>query len=99
MKITDDLLDKIAYLARLEIKTEEREKLKMDMNAILEWVDKLKEVDTEGVEPLVYMLNEIDNVREDKVDNQLSQSEALENAPDTDGTFFRVPKVIDKSNA
>ena len=98
MKITDELLDKIAHLARLEIKDSEREALKKDMNDILAWVDKLKEVDTEGVEPLVYMSNEIDNVREDKVENQLPQQEALDNAPDSDGKFFRVHKVIDKSN-
>lgn len=98
MKITDELMEKIAHLARLEIKDSEREALKKDMNDILAWVDKLKEVDTEGVEPLVYMSNEIDNVREDKVENQLPQQEALDNAPDSDGKFFRVPKVIDKSN-
>ncbi|MCB0495490.1 MAG: Asp-tRNA(Asn)/Glu-tRNA(Gln) amidotransferase subunit GatC [Cyclobacteriaceae bacterium] len=98
MKITDELLDRIAHLARLEIKEEEREALKKDMDAILEWVDKLKEVDTEGVEPLVYMSHEVDSVREDIVENQLSQKEALDNAPDTDSTFFRVPKVINKSN-
>lgn len=98
MEITDELLDRIAHLARLEIKEEEREKLKKDMNAILAWVDKLKEVDTEGVDSLVYMSDEMDNVREDVVANQLTQNEALENAPDTDGTYFRVPKVINKPN-
>lgn len=98
MEITDELLDRIAHLARLEIKEEEREKLKKDMNAILAWVDKLKEVDTEGMDPLVYMSGEMDSVREDVVANQLTQNEALENAPDTDGTYFRVPKVINKPN-
>jgi len=96
MIITDKLLDKIAHLARLEVTDKEREPLKDDMNAILEWVDKLKEIDTEGVEPLVYMSEEINNVREDIVKNQLSKEEALKNAPDTDGSFFRVPKVISK---
>lgn len=98
MKITDELLDRIAYLARLEIPEEEREELKKDMDAILTWVDKLKEIDTEGVEPLVYMTQEMNNVRDDEVDNQLSQKDALSNAPNTDDSYFRVPKVINKSN-
>jgi len=96
MIITDKLLDKIAHLAQLEVEDNERESLKNDMNAILKWVDKLKEIDTVGVEPLVYMSSEINNVREDVVNNQLLKEEALKNAPDADGDFFRVPKVINK---
>ena len=58
-------------------------------------VEKLNDLDVEGVEPLVYLNDAINRMREDQVANQVSREEALQNAPDQDGTFFRVPKVID----
>ena len=58
--------------------------------------DKLNELNTEGVEPLLHMTDAINVLREDEVKGSISREEALKNAPDTDGTFFRVPKVIKK---
>ena len=67
-----------------------------DLNNILAMVEKLNELDTKNVDPLVY-INEEGNVwREDEVQHQLSREKALKNAPDQDGEFFKVPKVIDK---
>lgn len=94
MKVTDEMLAKMAKLARLKVKEEEKDKLKADLTQILDWVEKLKEVDTEGVEPLIHMTDEINRLREDVVENQLTQAQALSNAPESDGEFFRVPKVI-----
>lgn len=95
MNITRELLDKIAHLARLEIRDDEAEKLMKDMNAIIAWIDKLKEIDTEGVEPLTSMSHEINAFREDVVKQELTREEALKNAPAHDGTYYRVPKVIE----
>lgn len=95
MTIDEKLISRLEQLARLELSAAEKERLMGDLNHILAMVEKLEALDTTGVEPLVY-INEAVNVwREDQVKNQVSQEEALRNAPKSDGTYFRVPKVID----
>ncbi len=98
MKIDKQLISKLENLARLKLSEDESKDLQTDLNAILEMVEKLQELDTEGVEPLVYINEEVNVFRKDKVENQVSQDEALRNAPDHDGSFFKVPKVINKKN-
>lgn len=94
MNITRELLDKIAHLARLDIQEDEAEKLMTDMNVIIAWIDKLKEVNTEDIEPLTSMSHELNAFREDVVKQELTREDALKNAPRHDGTHYRVPKVI-----
>lgn len=94
MKVDKQLISKLEKLARLELSDEEREGLTKDLSSILEMVEKLQELDTEGVDPLVYINEEVNILRSDKIDKQVSQKDALKNAPDQDGTFFKVPKVI-----
>lgn len=98
MQVTEEMLDKMAKLARLNIDPNQRAILLQEMTDILGWVEELNEVDTSGVEPLIHMSQEINKFRPDVVDGQLSQQEALANAPKSDGAFFQVPKVIDPSN-
>jgi aspartyl-tRNA(Asn)/glutamyl-tRNA(Gln) amidotransferase subunit C len=95
MKIDRALLDKIAHLSRLEIDEKDVEKTMKDMTAIVEWVEKLKEVDTEGVEPLTTMSFEINVLREDVPKKHLDHDQALLNAPQKDKDYFRVPKVLE----
>ena len=95
MKITRELLDKIAHLARLELNEKDAEKMMQDMTAIVDWMEKLNEVNTDGVEPLTSMSSEVDALREDEVKNQLTHPEVLKNAPQKDLDYFRVPKVLD----
>lgn len=95
MKIDRPLLDKIAHLARLEFDEKDAEKMIRDMSAIVDWVEQLKEVDTEGVEPLTTMSSEINMLREDVVKEHLSHERALLNAPKKDENYFRVPKVLE----
>jgi aspartyl-tRNA(Asn)/glutamyl-tRNA(Gln) amidotransferase subunit C len=95
MKIDRNLLEKIAHLSRLEINEEDVEKTLQDMTAIVDWVEKLKEVDTTGVEPLTTMSFEINALRDDKVQPHLNHDNALEGAPKADADYFRVPKVLD----
>lgn len=96
MKINLETIDKIAHLARLEVQEEEKQGLLDDMNKILTFMDKLNEVDTSGVEPLVYMTDEVNVLRNDEIIQEISREEALKNAPKQDGKFFRVAKVINK---
>lgn len=98
MKITDELIDRLALLSRLTFTEEEKEALKTDLNKIKGMMDKLSEVDTEGVEPLTHLSENPDHLREDKVIPTLTKEEVLRNAPDKTEDFFRVPKVIKKKS-
>ena len=95
MKIDRAQLDKIAHLARLEFDEESADKMMKDMTSIVQWVEKLNEVDTTGIEPLTTMSHEINVTREDEIKKTLSRDRALLNAPAKDGEYFRVPKVIE----
>ncbi|HEY4326836.1 MAG TPA: Asp-tRNA(Asn)/Glu-tRNA(Gln) amidotransferase subunit GatC [Mucilaginibacter sp.] len=95
MTIDEETVDKIAHLARLEINGVEKQELIQDMNKILGFMDKLNELNTTGIEPLVYMTNEVNSFREDVVKQEITHEEALMNAPKTDGEYFLVAKVID----
>lgn len=95
MQIDTTLISRLEKLARLQLDDTERAKLTGDLQSILDMVDKLQELDTEGVEPLVYLSASENALREDEIARQLTQAEALLNAPKQDGQFFRVPKVIE----
>ncbi|MEM6397868.1 MAG: Asp-tRNA(Asn)/Glu-tRNA(Gln) amidotransferase subunit GatC [Bacteroidota bacterium] len=96
MIVDDALISRLADLAKLAPNAEERERLRADLEKILAMVDKLSELDLEGVEPLQYLGETEQKLREDQVNHQLARENALANAPQTDpeGQFFRVPKVI-----
>jgi aspartyl-tRNA(Asn)/glutamyl-tRNA(Gln) amidotransferase subunit C len=87
MQVDDALIDKLSRLAMLQFSEEERHEIKSDLEKMIGFVDKLKELDTTGVEPLLHMSTNI---------NMLSREEALQNAPLHDEQFFKVPKVIKK---
>ena len=94
MTIDQDTVEKIAHLARLELTGDEKKAMIKDMNKILGFMDKLNEIDTTGVEPLVYMTDEVNSLREDVVKHEITHEEALLNAPKQDGEYFLVAKVI-----
>lgn len=96
MEISDELVQHIAHLARLEFKGEELENIKGDMEQIIGFIDKLSELDTNDVEPLIFMSNEVNVLREDVPKSVISNEEALMNAPKKDSDYFRIPKVLDK---
>jgi aspartyl-tRNA(Asn)/glutamyl-tRNA(Gln) amidotransferase subunit C len=98
MEVTEKLLDELAHLARLQFTDEEKVELKKDLQKMIAFVEKLNEVNTEGVEPLLHLSNEVNILREDEVKGSISREEALLNAPVKDDAFFKVPKVIKKSN-
>ncbi len=94
MKIDKKDFDKLAHLARLEFTDEARETMLNDMEKIVGFIDKINELDLEGVEPLVYV-NEGENVlREDIMRHDITQQEALKNAPQKDTDYIKVPTVL-----
>ncbi len=94
MAISKEEVRHIAKLARLEFTEEEEEVLAGDMSRILDYMDMLNELDTSEVEPMTHVLDLAHDMRTDSVEKRISQEDALKNAPDTDGEYFRVPKVI-----
>ena len=96
MKITPELVDHIAHLARLAFEGEEKDAILKDLENIIQFIDTLNELDTENVEPLIFMSEEINRLREDISGQTISQAEALKNAPKKDSDYFRIPKVLDK---
>lgn len=97
MQLNNETIARIAHLARLEVTQAEKETLLKDMNKILSFMEKLNELDTTGVEPLIYLSDEVNVLREDVVKQEITVEEALQNAPNQDGRYFKVAKVIDKS--
>lgn len=96
MIIDKQTIAKVANLARIEIQENEVEALITDMNKILTFMEKLNELDTNGVDPLVYM-NKDENVwREDVVDQKLNAKDGLKNSAVHDDRFFFVPKILEK---
>jgi len=96
MDITNDMVDKLADLAKLEFNGEEKEKLKGDLNKIITFIDKLNELDTDRIEPLIFMSEEKNILREDEVKQIITHEEAMKNAPAKDSDYFRVPKFLEK---
>lgn len=95
MKIDLNTVKKIAHLARLDFDESGAEKMQKDMTQILDWVEQLSEVDTEGVEPITTMSSEFNVLREDEVGEHLTHEQGLKNAPQRDSDYFRVPKVLE----
>lgn len=95
MKISKEMVKHIAMLSRLEFQENEIELYGEQLSRILDYVDKLNEVNTEGVEPTSHVLSLNNVFREDIVKASLPREEALRNAPDSTDKFFRVPKIIE----
>jgi aspartyl-tRNA(Asn)/glutamyl-tRNA(Gln) amidotransferase subunit C len=94
MKVDNILIDHLANLSRLSFDSQSKKKMKSDLVKMLNFVRKLETVDTEKIEPLVYLSDERNVLRSDIVKNQIKQEEALSNAPEKDSDYFRIPKVI-----
>ena len=94
MQIDDSTVDRIAKLSKLEFNDEEKKEIRSDLNKMLGLIDKLNEIDTDGVEPLIYITEEENRYRQDEVVETISQKEALKNAPQHDSDYFKVPKVL-----
>jgi aspartyl-tRNA(Asn)/glutamyl-tRNA(Gln) amidotransferase subunit C len=96
MEVNDALVDKLANLSRLQFDATEKEGIKKDLQRMIQFVEKLNELDTTGVEPLLHMSEQVNILREDEVKGSISRKEGLQNAPVHDEQFFKVPKVINR---
>lgn len=96
MKIDQTLIEKLAKLSQLDFSQEAKSKMEQDLNKILAFVDELNTLNTDDIEPLVYMNEEVNKLREDKVGEHLPKEKALKNAPDKDSDYFKVPTVLKK---
>ena len=94
MKIEPQEVEHVARLARLKITAQEADRLTGQMNSILTYMDKLNDLDTTGIEPMAHALPLTNAFREDEVRPSLDTNKVLDNAPESEGTFFLVPKVI-----
>jgi aspartyl-tRNA(Asn)/glutamyl-tRNA(Gln) amidotransferase subunit C len=96
MDISNELIDKLSDLAKIQFEGAEKEQIKQDLNKIVSFVDKLSELNTENIEPLIFMSDAVNVLREDVVKQEITHEEALMNAPKKDSDYFRVPKFLDK---
>lgn len=94
MEVNDALVEKLARLAKLRFDAAEKEAIKNDLQRMIGFVEKLNELNLDGVKPLLHMSDEVNVLREDEVQGSISREEALKNARVDDGQFFKVPKVI-----
>ena len=94
MTIDDSTVEKLAGLAKLDFEGQDKQDIKTHLNRILGFIDKLNELETDQVEPLIYMNEETNVLRADVVSNEVPQKEALKNGPKHDSDYFRVPKVM-----
>lgn len=96
MNISDEIVEHIAHLSRLEFVGDEKNAIKNDLDKIIGFMGKLNELNTDNVEPLIFMSSEQNRLREDIPTVTISHDEALKNAPKKDSDYFRIPKVLDK---
>ena len=97
MKINKEVITKLSGLSKLKFNNEEAELISEDLSKMVNFINQLNELETDGIEPLIHMNEEVNNWREDKLGNVLDQEKALTNSPVKDSTYFKLPKVLDKN--
>ena len=98
MEVNDALVEKLAHLSRLRFNEEEKAAIKNDLQRMISFVEKLDELNLEGVEPLLHLSGEVNVLRKDEIRGSVSREEVLKNAPLHDEQFFKVPKVLRNPN-
>ncbi len=94
MIVDDALVDKLANLSKLEFDENGKEAIKQDLTKILSFMEKLNELDTEGIEPLIFINEDVNVFRQDKVEYPITKEEALSNAPLKSKDYIKVPKFV-----
>ena len=96
MEVNNKLIQDIAKLSKLKFDDFAEEKMKLDLEKMITFVEKLNEIDTKDVDPLIYISEDINVLRKDNVTEETSQEDALKNAPEKDSDYFKVPTVLKK---
>ncbi|HEX4886625.1 MAG TPA: Asp-tRNA(Asn)/Glu-tRNA(Gln) amidotransferase subunit GatC [Luteibaculaceae bacterium] len=94
MEVTDALVQRVAELAKLRFDAQEMESIKQDLKRMIDFVDQLNDLDTDGEEPLIFVSPHANVWRDDQPGKDITQEEALRNAPKKDSDYFKVPKVM-----
>ncbi len=94
VKTDDEMIEYVSILAKLELKGDEKERARRDMEKMLDYVDKLSELDTDGIDPLVQVIDTENVFREDMVTNSDDRDNILANAPEKEQGQFKVPKTF-----
>jgi len=92
------MVDKLAHLSRLQFNETEKAEIRNDLQRMIGFVEKMNELNLDAVEPLLFMSDETNVLREDEIKGSISREDALKNAPLHDEHFFKVPKVIKNPN-
>jgi aspartyl-tRNA(Asn)/glutamyl-tRNA(Gln) amidotransferase subunit C len=95
-KISEETIDHIAHLSRLRFEGDDKVAIRQDLDKIIGFMGKLSEIPTDDVEPLIFMSDEVNVLRDDEPEVSITQAEALKNAPKKDSDYFRIAKVLDK---
>ena len=95
-EVTEQDVEYVAQLAQLDLSARRKTQLTQDLAKILGYIDKLNELDTRGVEPMLHVLDIVNVYREDELEASLDRDVALKNAPNSDGEYFLVPKILDQ---
>ena len=96
IKVNNQLIKTLSSLAKLEFTAEGVKKIKSELKTMIGFVDVIAKVDTDDIEPLTHMSTEFNVLRSDEVKNELSQKDALKNAPQKDSDYFKIPTVLKK---
>ncbi|MBK6731018.1 MAG: Asp-tRNA(Asn)/Glu-tRNA(Gln) amidotransferase subunit GatC [Bacteroidetes bacterium] len=96
MHADKELIAKLSNLAKLQFNKEEEEQIVSDLENMIAFIDRLREVNVDGVEPLVYINDSHNQMRDDIVKMEITKEQALQNAPLADSDYFKVPKVLKK---
>ena len=96
IKVDNKLIADLSKLAKLKFDKESTKNMKADLDTILGFVDTISKVDTNGIEPLIYMSEEVNILRDDEITSEVSQQDALKNAFQKDSDYFKVPTVLKK---
>ncbi len=96
MEVHNKLIQDLSRLSKLKFDEKSATRMKKDVEKIIGFVNKVSEIDTEGIEPLIYLSDELNILRKDEVAHEVSQEDALKNAPQIDSDYFKVPTVLKK---
>tara|TARA_B100000963_G_scaffold53824_2_gene41878 strand:+ start:2812 stop:3111 length:300 start_codon:yes stop_codon:yes gene_type:complete len=96
IKVTQELINNLSELSKLNFNQKQSQQIKFDLEKMLEFVNTISQINTDNVEPLVYVNEETKLLRKDVVSDPLSQADALKNAPEKDSDYFKVPVVLKK---
>ncbi len=97
MEVNDEMVDKLASLAKLQFAAEEKEQIKADLRNMIGFIQKMDELNTDDVEPLLHITKNVNVLRADDINGSITNEEALKNAESSAAPYFTVPKVIRKN--